>query len=306
MTGHTITITGASGKLGRAVCEELATRTSPSLVTLGTRSPEGLQAYRAAGYRVMPVNFDEPETVEEAFRGAEAMLLICGHGSNETRIRQHTDAIDAAKRCSTGRIYYTSFANPTKGSLFPFAKVHEASEAHARASGLRHTFLRNNHYAENLEDALLRARNSGELSLPGARGKVAYIARQDVAAATAGALILSEAAECYEVTGSEALSLFEVAELASEAWGRKIIARDMPADEYRSLLAARGLAPFVVEGQVGIRLACGAGEYSEITRDAEQLAGRALSTMLQYLLTFSERTHLTQNPSTSPQKHATP
>ncbi|MBH1962926.1 MAG: NAD(P)H-binding protein [Comamonadaceae bacterium] len=306
MTGHTITITGASGKLGRAVCEELATRVPPSLVTLGTRSPESLQAYSVAGYRVMQVNFDEPQTVEEAFRGAEAMLLICGHGSNEARIRQHTDAIDSAKRCSTGRIYYTSFTNPTKGSLFPFAKVHEASEAHARASGLRHTFLRNNHYAENLEDALLRARSSGELSLPGARGKVAYIVRQDVAAATVGALALDKPEPSYEVSGPEALDLFDVAELASEAWGRKIIARDMPADEYGRLLTARGLAPFVVEGQVGIRLACGAGEYSEITRDAEQLAGRALRTMLQYLLTFSEGTRLTQSPGASLQRHTTP
>ncbi|WP_028602996.1 NAD(P)H-binding protein [Ottowia thiooxydans] len=296
MTGHTITITGASGKLGRAISEELASRVPVSLVTLGTRSPESLQAFGASGYRVMPVNFDEPSSVEEAFRGAAAMLLICGHGSNETRIRQHMDAIDAAKRCSTGRIYYTSFTNPTKASLFPFAKVHEASEAHARASGLRYTFLRNNHYAENLETALQRAHTSGELSLPGARGKVAYIARQDVAAATAGALALSQVEASYELSGPEALDLFEVADLASEAWGRKITARDMPADEYRSLLIARGLSPFAAEGQVGIRLASGAGEYGEITRNAEQLAGRALRTMRQYLHTFSRETLTEPSP----------
>lgn len=282
-----ITITGASGKLGRAIAHELGQRVGPTQVTLGSRTPAHLDELRAQGFTTAVGDFERPETLQEIFRGAQSALVICGHGSNETRIRQHRDAFDAARRAGVGRVLYTSFTNPSSSSRFPFAQVHEASEAHARETGQRCTFLRNNHYAENLDAALTIARKTGELALPGAHGKVAYIARADVAAASAGALVRDDGRLHAEITGNAALDLFEVAELASQAWGMKVNARDMPAAEYTALLAARGLPGFVVEAQLGIRLAAGAGEYAQVTRDAEHLAGRPIDGLASYLKAFA-------------------
>lgn len=282
-----ITITGASGKLGRAVAHQLARRVEPAQVTLGTRTPASIEDLRQLGCGVAVADFDRPDTLRAAFRGAESVLVICGHGDNETRVRQHRNAFDAARNAGAGRVLYTSFTNPSATSLFPFAQVHQASEAHARATGLRCTFLRNNHYAENLEAALAIARTTGVLALPGAHGKVAYIARADVAAATAGALACDDGRTSAEITGNAALDLFEVAELASQAWGTPVTARDMPAAEYARVLTERGLPGFVVAAQVGIRLAAGAGEYAHVTRDAEQLAGRPVQDLASYLEAFA-------------------
>ena len=126
------------------------------------------------------------------------------------------------------------------------------------------------------------------LALPGAQGKVAYIARADVAAATAGALTRDDGRTEVEITGNTALDLFEVAELASQAWGMQVTARDMPPAEYAKLLTDRDLPGFVVDAQVGIRLAAGAGEYARVTRDAEQLAGRPIDDLLNYLKAFAK------------------
>lgn len=282
-----ITITGASGKLGRAVAHELGKRVDTAQVTLGSRTPAAIEDLRKQGFIIAVADFERPETLQEMFRSAQTALIICGHGDNDTRTRQHKNAFAAARGAGVGRLLYTSFTNPTARSLFPFAKVHEASENLAREMGLRCTFLRNNHYAENLEAALALARKTGVLALPGARGKVAYIARADVAAATAGALASDDGRTEAEITGNAALDLFEVAELASQAWGMPVTARDMPAGEYAKLLTARGLPDFVVDAQVGIRLAAGAGEYAHVTRDAEQLAGRPVDDLLNYLKAFA-------------------
>jgi NAD(P)H dehydrogenase (quinone) len=286
MAGNMITITGASGKLGRAVAQELGRRVDTAQVTLGSRAPANIEDLRRQGFNTAVADFDRPETLREVFRGTQTALVICGHGDNETRIRQHKDAFAAARGAGVGRLLYTSFTNPTASSLFPFAKVHQASEALAREMRLRSTFLRNNHYAENLEAALALARKTGVLALPGAHGKVAYITRADVAAATAGALASDDGRAEAEITGNAALDLFEVAELASQAWAMKVTARDMPAGEYARLLAERNLPGFVVDAQVGIRLAAGAGEYARVTRDAEQLAGRPVDDLLDYLKAF--------------------
>ena len=287
MAGNMITITGASGKLGRAVAHELGQRVDTAQVTLGSRTPANIEDLRKQGFITVVADFERPETLQEAFRGTQAALIICGHGDNETRTRQHRNAFAAARGADVGRLLYTSFTNPTASSLFPFARVHEASETLAREMGLRCTFLRNNHYAENLEAALAIARKTGVLALPGAYGKVAYIARADVAAATAGALTSDDGRTEAEITGNAALDLFEVAELASQAWGMPVIARDMPAAEYARLLTERDLPGFVVDAQVGIRLAAGAGEYARVTRDAEQLAGRPIGDLSTYLKAFA-------------------
>jgi len=282
-----ITITGASGKLGRAVAHELSKRVDTAQVILGSRTPENIEDLHMQGFITAVADFDRPETLQGMFRGTHTALIICGHGDNATRTRQHKNAFAAARAAGVSRLLYTSFTNPTASSLFPFALVHEASETLAREMGLRCTFLRNNHYAENLETALTLARRTGVLALPGAHGKVAYIARADVAAATAGALTSDDGRAEAEITGNAALDLFEVAELASQAWGMKVDARDMPAAEYARLLTERDLPGFVVEAQVGIRLAAGAGEYARVTRDAEQLAGRPIDDLLTYLKAFS-------------------
>jgi NAD(P)H dehydrogenase (quinone) len=235
-------------------------------------------------------DFERAESLSELFYGAQTVLVICGHGDNQRRIRQHKSAFAAARGAGVRRLLYTSFTNPTASSLFPFAQVHEASEKLAREMGFRCTFLRNNHYAENLEAALGFARKNGVLALPGAHGKVAYIARADVAAATAGSLTIDDGRVEAEITGNAALDLFEVADLATQAWGMKVTARDMPAEEYAQLLAERNLPDFVVDAQVRIRLAAGAGEYARVTRDAEQLAGRPIDDLFNYLKDFDTRT----------------
>lgn len=279
-----IAITGASGQLGRLVADELARRGFGRQVSLGTRDPERLASLAATGFRVVAADFDRPETLEPLFAGSEAALVICGNAPNDVRVRQHRAAVAAAKAAGVRRLVYTSFVNPSETSLFPFAKVHAATESDMLASGLACTFLRSNQYFENLNAALALARQTGVVSLPGAGGKVAYLARADIAAATAAVLADSRhGGRNYELTGTEALDLSEVAARATIAWGRPVSAQDMPVDDYRKLLVARNLPAYAVEGQIGIRLASAAGEQANITDDAQRLIGRPLTTMAEFL-----------------------
>lgn len=275
-----ISITGASGQLGRQVVAALFERAPNATIVAGTRNPAQIQDLAAQGCRTVAADFDRPDTMEAAFAGASVALIICGTAPIESRIHQHRAAIEAARRAGVGRLVYTSFINPKRQSLFPYAAVHEDSERYLMDSGLAYTILRNNHFVENLDNALALARQSGSLALPGAAGKVAYISRRDVAAATAAVLTGSRHEnKIYDINGPQALDLFEVAALASRAWGMEVTASELDTDEYRRILADRGLPDFAVEAQIGIRLASGAGEYNTVSTDAERLAGRSLSSV---------------------------
>lgn len=277
-----IVTTGASGQLGRLVASALADRLSPANVTLGARDPGKIADLAAKGFKTAAVDFNKPEGLATAFAGADTVLIISGDAPNDVRVRQHRAAIDAAKTAGVGRVVYTSFTNATPASLFPFAAIHADSEAYLKASGVPYTILRNNQYAGNL--TLAAARQSGELALPGISGKVAYITRADLAAATAA--VLTEPGHdgrVYELTGAEALNLVEVADLLTKAWATPVRAREVPLGDYGSALAERGLPPFVVEALVGLRQAVAAGEYATVSDDARRLVGRPLETVRAFL-----------------------
>ncbi len=278
-----IVITGASGQLGRQVAHALAERISPTTVTLGARDPGKIADLAAKGFRTAAVDFDRPESLAAAFAGADTALIISGDAPNDIRIRQHRTAIDAAKTAGVGRVAYTSFTHATPASLFPFAAIHADSEAYLKASGLAYTILRNNQYAENL--TLAAAKQTGLLALPGIAGRVAYISRADIAAATAAALIQpGHDGKTYELTGGEALDLVAVADLLAAQWRIPVRAQEISLPDYGQALSDRGLPPFVVEALVGLRRAVAADEYATVHGDAQRLAGRPPEAIRAYLM----------------------
>lgn len=270
-----IVITGAGGQLGRLVASELGRRVAPSGVRLASRETAKLADLAAKGFAVARADFNDSASLQAAFAGATTVLVISGDAPNDIRIQQHRTAIDAAKRAGVGRVVYTSFTNASRASLFPFAWIHADTEAHLRQSGLGYTILRNSQYAENLGNAIAQAKANGALVMPGALGKVAYVTRADIAAATAAVLAgEGHAGRIYELTGPEALDLAGIAAVLSAARGHPVRSVDADPAEYGKVLATVGLPTFLVEALLGIYAAAAAGEYAAVSTDTARLAGR--------------------------------
>src|SRR5690349_7084286 len=100
-----VVVTGASGQLGRLVAEQLLGRLSPEQVILVTRSPDAVSELAGFGCEVRYGDFDEPQTLEDAFRGGERLLLISTNGIGG-RVQQHRAAIDAAERAGIQHVVY--------------------------------------------------------------------------------------------------------------------------------------------------------------------------------------------------------
>lgn len=106
-----ITVTGATGGLGRATLgylSEFTSSTGPSIVGT-TRSLSRAPQIPNATFRVG--DFDTPSTLDTAFAGAAKVLIVSTDSfDNEKRLIQHKNAIDACVRAGVGRVYYTSLA----------------------------------------------------------------------------------------------------------------------------------------------------------------------------------------------------
>lgn len=279
-----ITISGASGDLGRRIANKLAELGDPSGFRLASRSPEKLATYHRQGFETAAFDFDDPSSMRQAMAGSDSVLIISGDSPVEARTVQQRAAIVAAEQVGVSHILYTSFTNPTAESCFPFAAIHGDTEDRIQESGMGFTFLRNPMYAENIALAIRHAAAYGLLALPGSEGKTTYLVKDDIAELTAKVLLEGPAGQrTFDLTNTEAWTLAELATLATERWGRPVTASEMTLDDFGGMLTGFGLEPFLVEALQGIHSACGAGEYSAVTGDAELLLGRKPVHMADFL-----------------------
>ncbi len=279
-----IVMTGANGRLGRLVANAPARRGAATQVTLATRDPSKIADLAALDFKIARADFSDPESMRPAFAGAKTVLMISMPGPVEVRIPLHRNAFDAVKQAGVGRLVYTSRVNPAKDSLYPFAPIHVFSENYLKETGVPATIIRNNEYVENIAWLVKKAAKSGKLILPGAKGKVPYMAVADIAEIIAKLLIEEgHAGKTYELNGPEALHRSEIAALIASAAKRPVEVVPITRDEYGRFMEEHGRPPFVVEMLKGFYDAIDAGEFAKVWPDAPRLLGLPTQTIHEFI-----------------------
>jgi NAD(P)H dehydrogenase (quinone) len=236
-----VVITGATGHLGRLVVENLLQQGVPAQdITAAGRDTTKIKDLADRGVRVRAIDYDDPATLDEAFRGATRILLISASEVGQ-RARQHGHAIDAARRAGAGLLVYTSIANADTTTL-RLAEEHQATEMALRASGLEYVLLRNSWYIENYTAQIPAILERGSLPGSAGDGRVSAATRADYAAAAAAVLATDgHAGRVYELGGDQAFTLTELAAEISAQAGQPVSYHDLPAEEYAQLLVGVGL-----------------------------------------------------------------
>ena len=220
----TIIVTGASGAFGRAAATLLMEKVGPERLILTTRKPAQLAEFAARGVSVRAADFDRPETLPAAFAGGERMLLI-STARVGSRVGQHRNAVQAAKRAGVRQIAYTSLLGAARPDNPAIVKLdHRATEEIIEDSGVPFTHLRDSQYAEAIALAVIPpALASGSLPDNAHDGPIAFVSRDDCVACAVGALSTSgHDNRAYDITGPELLSFPQAVALAEEMSGRKI------------------------------------------------------------------------------------
>ncbi|MEY9953053.1 SDR family oxidoreductase [Leifsonia sp. EB34] len=270
----TIVVTGATGHLGRLTVDALLDRGVPAadIRALG-RSAERLAPLAARGVQTAVIDFEKPETLDAAFAGADALLLVSGSEVGQ-RIPQHRNAIDAAVRAGVGRLVYTSAPHADDTDLV-LAPEHAETERLLAASGLPVTVLRNNWYTENYVGQVDIAAATGELVGSAATGRVASASRKDYAEAAAVVLTTDgHDGAVYELAGDVAWTFDDLAAAIGELVGRPVAYRSVTPEEHGAALREAGLdegtAGFVVALDGNIR----DGALADATGTLSELIGR--------------------------------
>jgi NAD(P)H dehydrogenase (quinone) len=285
----TLLITGASGKLGRRTAELVLEDGDRAELILVTRRPDALADLAERGAGVRFGDSTDPASLPAAFAGAERMLLISTDGIGEERVASHRAAIDAAREVGVRHVAFTSFINPTAANPAGVVPDYRATEDHLAASGLEWTFLRNGAYAEwQIPDADPHrfpegkaALETGVLRNNRGDGKVAYVSREDCAAAAAAVLTggAKHAGRAYDITGPELISDSQLAELYARISGRPVTTQAVSDAQYIEGLVAAGVPEFVAGLLASFGAAIRLGALEVLSTAFADLTGRPARTM---------------------------
>lgn len=275
---NTIFVTGASGKLGRAIIDHLLADqgVAPSRLIVGTRSPEKLADLAAKGVAVRKVDFDDAAGLVKAFAGADTVLIVSTDALDGagTRLRQHRAAVTAAVEAGAKRLAYTSLP-AAESSKVSFAPDHLQTEEAVKAAGLPYLIFRNSWYQENLFMSLPQALASGQWYTSAGEGRTAFVARDDIAAAIAAALANPPATSTtYTLTGTEAYTNAEIANFVSAATGKPLQVVNLTDEQLADGMKAAGVPDAFIPTLVSFDTAARAGDLSQVTGDVETLSGR--------------------------------
>jgi uncharacterized protein YbjT (DUF2867 family) len=270
-----IIVTGASGKLGRAIVEDLLERVPAERVGVSVRDPEKARELTERGVRVRRGDYADPASLAEAFEGASQVLIVSAGATGDTAVAQHRTAIEAAREAGVRRILYTSHVGANPSSPFAPMPDHAATEKVLRDSGVSSTSLRNGFYAATTVMLLRGALQTGELAAP-PDGPVSWTAHADLAEAAAIALADEGRFDgpTPPLTGSEALDLADVAAIASEVTGRSIKRVTVTDEQYHAALVSRGVPASRAQMLLGMFDASRQGDFSPVDPTLADLVGR--------------------------------
>lgn len=269
-------VTGASGRLGRLVIDELLTRgVSAGDVVAVVRTPGKATDLADRGVQVREGDYSQPATLNDALTGVDRLLLVSSSEPGQ-RVAQHTNVIEAAGAAGVSRIAYTSILN-ADDTTNPLAGEHQDTEQTLRAAGVPFTLLRNGWYTENYVDQIGPYLERGEILGAAGTGRISAATRKDYAAAAAAALLQDKGGNRTYELGGPAFDLSELARVISEITGTPVTYRDLPVDEYVSRLQQAGLDEATAQFVAALDASIARGDLETDSRDLERLLGRPVT-----------------------------
>jgi uncharacterized protein YbjT (DUF2867 family) len=219
----TILVTGATGRVGRHVVEQLVARNAD--VRAFVRDPA--KASFPSNVDVAQGDMLDIDALRRAFNGVRALFLLNAVAGDE--YTQAIIALNVAREVGVERVVYLSVFDADRAVNVPHFAVKFGAERMLTTMGFSATILRPTYFIDNevmIKDVVL---NHGVYPMPiGSKG-VAMVDARDIAEVAAIELIRREQAEeklpveIINVVGPDTLTGSDLAAVWSEVLGRPVV-----------------------------------------------------------------------------------
>ncbi len=274
-----ILVTGGTGNIG----SELLRLLSQAGVPARALARNLQKAQTLPGITWVAGDLARPATLTTAFEGAKTVFLLTHYFEDMVEL-QH-NAIAAARAAGATHVVKVSAFAASDHSNAPIGRWQYQVEKELQASGLAWTMLRPHHFMQNLLAQAEYVIKEGAIYSPSGDGKIPYIDARDVASVAFVTLTQPEhLGKKYVLTGSEAISYGQAAEIIGAVIGKKVRFVDESPEEARARRVREGVPPAVIESILAIGAYQRAGGKTvTITSTVADLTGRPPRTVAEFV-----------------------
>lgn len=272
-----ILVTGATGNVGAEVIRLLQQQNCH--VVAAVRNPDKAQQILGNNIDCVPFDFTNSNTFTSAFLGVNKLFLVRPPALANLS-KDIAPALQAAIAAGVEHIVFLSILGAERNKVVPHSQI----ERYINELGIKFTFLRASFFMQNLNTTHREDIKNGELFLPAGNGKTSFIDVRDIAAVAVRALIEDgHSNRAYPLTGNEALTYYEVADIFTSVLGKQIRYTNPSLLKFIWVMRSRGLKLDFVLIMAAIYTTARLGLAGAVTPDTEQLLGRPPLTMRQYV-----------------------
>ena len=271
-----ILVTGASGNIGSEVVKQLLSVAPAVSIRAAVHSRQNVKKVKDDDrIEPIPIDYNESDTLREALKDVDKLFLLTPDVPNASDLA--VNAVTEAKKAGIRHIVKQSVMGADLEADVGTMRLHRQVEEIIEQSGIPFTFLRPNEFMQNFinfHSPSIKGTNAFYIPLEDA--KVSLVDVRDIAAVAVKSLIDEEDRhrnKTYLITGPEALSYHQVAEILSNTTGRKIDYVNISDVEARAAMKEIGMSDWLINTVSELSDYFRKGKASEISSAVEEVTG---------------------------------
>ena len=281
----TVLVTGATGTVGSEVVKQL---TSSSSSSSGSRVRAAVHSKNKADklknenktIEIVNMDYNKAETIVNALNEVDKIFLVTPPAPNMNELS--SSLINEAKKNNIKHIVKLSVLDADAEPGILIGRWHRQEEKNIEESGIPYTFLRSGAFMQNFINYFGQTiKTQDTFYVPARDGKASFVDVRDIAAVATEILLNkneSKSKQQYEnkkygITGSDALSYSQAAEILSKALGRKISYVNITEEDARKSMKNLGMEDLFVDALIEIYNVIESGNASQTIGAVEQITG---------------------------------
>ncbi|WP_219837125.1 SDR family oxidoreductase [Paenibacillus sp. R14(2021)] len=264
-----ILVIGATGTTGKELVKLLAKNGHKTRVTV--RPTSNTSELQALGVELVQADLNDVDTLVQAMNGIQKVYFATPLVPNMVELS--SSIIRAANKAAVKHLVKLSGGGADMDTM---AKWHRAVEKEIEQSGMAYTFLQSNTFMQNFIKFNSRTiRAQGAFYEPYGEGKSAYIDASDIA--QVAYRVLTEeghANKAYYLSGPEALSGAEIADILSSVTGKSIKFIDAPVEAASAGMQKAGMPAEIVEALLEHYQMMKLGHTAGVSSTVEEITGQ--------------------------------
>lgn len=281
MTQAKILITGATGTVGTQLVKKLSEKNIPFKALVRNRDSGDILA-SLPNAEIVVGDLADKSSIQNALQGVEKAFLLTNSSDQAEQLQ--LNFVNTAQEAGVNHIVKLSQFAADENSPVRFLRYHAKVESRIIELGLTYTFLRPNLYMQGLIALSDYIKNKGVFFAAVGDAAVSAVDTRDIAAVAAKALVESgHENKIYNLTGPEAITHYQMADIFSRVLGRNISFVDVAPEQMKVALIAAGFPDWQASGLIEDYAHYSRGEAAPVDNAIPMVTGKEATSFEEFV-----------------------